>query len=309
VLCVVTMLRGPLVRKSIRTLLAGAVLVTGLVAVQPSAEASTVYCKSTANPKMAAKLQHDIANAMSQYSTTKGIGVYDAKHHLYCLVNAHWHNFAASSIKATILAALLYKRHGHLTTGEKDQAYKMIHASNNQAAINLWSDVGGYPGIKPFLNAAGMNETLESPTGSWGGTLETAYDELKLLRLLTASNKVLSNASRSYELGLMAGVEQAQRFGTPAGHPVGVQVHVKNGWYPWGNGWVVNSLGTFNGGSQHADYMMDVLTAPNGTGEQYGINSIQAIARVVHRDLNPGASLTAREAAPVYPTTSDGSTP
>src|SRR5258708_13966926 len=133
------MLRGPLVRKSIRTLLAGAVLVTGLVAVQPSAEASTVYCKSTANPKMAAKLQHDIANAMSQYSTTKGIGVYDAKHHLYCLVNAPWTNFPPSSIKATILAALLYNRHGPLTPWGKSPAVPMIHVSHNTPPTHPWS--------------------------------------------------------------------------------------------------------------------------------------------------------------------------
>ncbi|MCW2938305.1 MAG: secreted protein [Actinomycetia bacterium] len=287
-------------RKSLRALLAGTVLAAGLVAVQPTAEAATgVYCKSTANPAMAAKLQRDLNHVVGQYGISKAIGVYDGKHHLYCLYNRYTNYRAASTMKATILAALLYKRHGHLSAWEQSQARPMIWQSDNTAASNLYSDVGGWSGVKAFLSKAGMNRTLRNPTGQgWGGTEENANDELLLLRLLTAHNTVLTDVSRTYELGLMAGVTSSQRWGTPAGVPVGVKVHVKNGWDgpDWYPTWYVHSLGTFNGGPKGANYMMDIMT--QGTSFGYGQATIEAIARVVHRDLNPGQSLTARMVTP-----------
>ena len=70
--------------------------------------------------------------------------------------------------------------------------------------------------------------------GYWGLTQVTAHDEMLLLELLTRPNSVLTAASRAYQLGLMARVISSQRWGTPAGAPGGVTVHVKNGWLPDG---------------------------------------------------------------------------
>ena len=113
-----------------------------------------------------------------------------------------------------------------------------------------------------------------------------------LLELLTRPNSVLSGASRSYQLGLMAQVIPGQRWGTPAGAPGEVTVHVKNGWLPDGTGWHVNSIGAFTGKGEN--YLIAVLTDDNPS-EQYGIDTIQDVARLVHRELS--AARPARQGA------------
>ena len=104
-----------------------------------------------------------------------------------------------------------------------------------------------------------------------------------LLELLATPNSVLTASSRSYQLGLMAKVIPGQRWGTPAGAPAGVTVHVKNGWLPDDTGWHINSIGAFTGKGK--DYMIAVLTDDNPS-EQYGIDTIERVARLVHQDLN-----------------------
>ena len=92
-----------------------------------------------------------------------------------------------------------------------------------------------------------MNETELGPNGYWGLTQATAHDEMLLLDLLARPNRVLSGASRSYQLGLMARVIPGQRLGYPGRRAAGVTVHVKDGWLPDDTGWHVNSIGAFTG--------------------------------------------------------------
>jgi hypothetical protein len=90
----------------------------------------------------------------------------------------------------------------------------------------------------------------------------------------------------------------AQRWGTPAGAPADVTVHVKNGWLPDNTGWHVNSLGAFTG--RDRDYVMAVLTDKDPS-EDYGIDTIQAVARAVHRDLGIADAARAQLTASVAP--------
>jgi hypothetical protein len=88
-------------------------------------------------------------------------------------------------------------------------------------------------------------------------------------------------------LDLMARVIPDQRWGVPAGAPTSLTVHVKNGWLPLlSHGWRIHSIGTFTG--RGGGYSIVVLTQDNPT-MAYGINTIEAIARVINRDLNPAA--------------------
>jgi len=147
---------------------------------------------------------------------------------------------------------------------------------------SMWDEVG-MSRLQRFLNLAGMSQTRLGTGGYWGLTQVTAHDEMLLLRLLTLPNPVLSPASRAYQLGLMARVTPSQRWGTPAGAPRGVTVHVKNGWLPDTAGWHINSIGAFTGAGKN--YLIAVLTDDNPS-ERYGIDTIEAVARVVHRALN-----------------------
>jgi hypothetical protein len=99
---------------------------------------------------------------------------------------------------------------------------------------------------------------------------------------------VLDTASRDYALRLMANVIPSQRWGVPAGAPTRLTVHVKNGWLPRAtHGWRIHSIGCFTG--RGGGYSIAVLTQDNPT-MAYGIATIEVIARVINRDLNPGTT-------------------
>jgi Beta-lactamase enzyme family len=265
---------------------AGAVAL-GMTVAAPAgalaASASPAICVSAAHPRLAARMSGGIAGALRGRRSAVGLSVADPGLGLSCRLDAGGHFVAASAIKVTILSALLLKTGGagHLTAAQRSLAWAMITQSSNVAADRLWAQVG-IGGMQRFLNRAGMTQTRLSD--AWGLSELTAADELTLLRLLTSPGPVLSPASRSYVLALMARVIASQRWGTPAGIGAGVTVHVKNGWlpYPTGADWRINSLGTFAGPG--TAYQMAVLTSGNPS-MGYGIDTIQGAARVVNRDI------------------------
>jgi beta-lactamase class A len=234
---------------------------------------------------LAAQLSADIRSALVGRYGESSVAVYDRATGVYCAVNGGQRFDSASVVKMIILAALLrwhQETAAPLSDDEKYLATLMITQSDNDATTALWNEVG-LAQMQHFLDLAQMRETVLNTWGAWGMTQVTAHDEMLLLRLLTGSNTVLSTASRDYQLGLMAQVIDGQRWGTPAGAPSGVTVQVKNGWLPLPDGWHVNSLGAFTG--QRRDYMIVVLTDGDPT-EQYGIDTIEELSRLVHRDLN-----------------------
>lgn len=236
--------------------------------------------------KLSARLSADIQHALRGRADNHAATVYDAVTEITCHTNSDRHFASASIVKAIILADLL-RRHQEtgtpLSSFEEREATLMITQSDNDAATDLW-DEDGMSGLQHFLDLAKMKETRLGQDGYWGLTQVTAHDEMLLLELLTQPNPVLTPASRRYQLGLMARVIPGQRWGTPAGAPSAVTVHVKNGWLSDDDGgWHINSIGAFTG--QDRNYLLAVLT-DNNQSEQYGIDTIQAVARAVHRDLN-----------------------
>ena len=252
--------------------------------------------------KLAARLSADIQRALRGRAGDYAVAVYDTVTGVSCRADSYRQFASASIVKAIILAALLrwHQETGTpLSSWENHEATLMITQSDNDAATDLW-DEAGVSRLQHFLDLAQMDQTRLGDDGYWGLTQVTAHDEMLLLKLLTRPNSVLTAASRAYQLGLMARVISSQRWGTPAGAPAGIDVHVKNGWLPESSGWHVNSIGAFTGKGRN--YLIAVLTDDNPS-EQYGIDTIEAVARVVHRDLNqgrliPAARLAASVASP-----------
>ncbi|MFE3635105.1 serine hydrolase [Streptomyces sp. NPDC059168] len=273
----------------------GAVVLIPAVAATPAAAATapTVSCTS-AKAGLADKLKKDITAALANRKGSVAIGLYDRSTKTTCTLRATTSYDSASTVKVTVLATLLWdakKRNRYLTDREASLAKAMITKSDNSATSTLWKQLG-MTRIKGFLSAAGMTRTVPGANGYWGLTQENVTDEQKLLKLVTARNSVLSDNSRAYIRKLMNQVVSSQRWGTPAGAPSTVTVHVKNGWLQRAtHGWRVHSLGTFDGGGH--DYMMSVLTQDNST-MSYGVTTIQNVARAVHKDLAPTTSAVAR---------------
>ena len=264
---------------------------SGAVAAPASSATATVSvsCRSPAHPSLARTLDRDIDRAVRGRISAVAIGVDAPGQRVQCWLDSSAHFDSASVVKVTILSALLRKtqqQHRYLTRTEAALATEMITESDNDAASDLWDDVGRYY-LQHFLNLAHMTRTHLGPGPYWGLTRITAYNEVLLLRLLRSRNSVLDTSSRDYALGLMARVIPAQRWGVPAGAPTRLTVHVKNGWLPLSPyGWRINSIGVFTG--RGGGYSIVVLTQDNPT-MTYGIDTIEAVARVINRDLNPAA--------------------
>ncbi|MEU6195201.1 serine hydrolase [Streptomyces sp. NPDC047061] len=272
-------------RGLVATALGTGFLIAGVTVAAPASAATpTVSCTSS-KAALATKLKKDITAAIANRKGTIAVGLYDRSTKTTCTLRSTTHYDSASTVKVTVLATLLWdaKKHNRsLTATEQSLAKAMITQSDNDATSKLWKQLG-LTKIKGFLSAAGMTQTTPGADGYWGLTQIDVHDEQKLLALVTAKNTVLSDSSRAYILKLMGQVISSQRWGTPYGAPSGVSVHVKNGWLQRAtHGWRVHSLGTFTGGGH--DYQMTVLTQDNST-MSYGINTIQAVAKVVHKDL------------------------
>ena len=261
-------------------------------------------CRSSSHPALAARLARDIRAAGRGRVSIVSVRVDDAGRRLGCWFHGARHFDSASVVKVTILGALLRKaldRHRYLTSTEAAEAYAMITVSDNNAASALWAELG-HRYLQHFLNLAKMKETVLGPGGYWGLTQITAHDEVLLLRLLLHKNRVLDTASRRYALSLMAQVIPSERWGVPAGAPTRLTVHVKNGWLPRAtHGWRIHSIGCFTG--RGGGYSIVVLTENNPT-MAYGVRTIEAIARVINRDLNAGATsvIAPSRAAPSWGT-------
>ncbi|WP_406008793.1 class A beta-lactamase-related serine hydrolase [Streptomyces sp. NBC_00637] len=275
-------------RRSSRLLGAGltaGVLMAGVAAAAPAAAATPTVSCTSAKAGLAAKLKKDITAALANRKGTVAVGLYDRTTGTTCTLRASTAFDSASVVKVTVLSALLWdaqKTGRALTSREKTLATAMITKSDNASTSTLWKQLGPTR-IKNFLTAAKMTQTKPGANGYWGLTQITVTDEQKLLKLLTARNTVLTDASRGYVNTLMGKVVSTQRWGTPYGRPAGVSWHVKNGWLSRStHGWRVHSVGTFQGGGH--DYVMTILTHGNST-MNYGISTIQGVAKVIHKDL------------------------
>ncbi len=267
---------------------ASAAASTAATPMTPSSPSAS--CRSPAHPALAARLARDIDRALRGRVSTVAVGVDDPGQDVQCWLDSSAHFDSASVVKVIILGALLRlaeDQHRHLTRTEAALATAMITESDNDAASALWDELG-HRYIQHFLGLAKMNRTYLGAGPYWGLTQITAYDEVLLLRLLLNQNAVLDTAARDYALGLMARVIPSQRWGVPVGAPRSLTVHVKNGWLPlYPHGWRINSIGCFTG--RGGGYSIVVLTQDNPT-MTYGIDTVQAVAWVVNRDLNPGTA-------------------
>ena len=266
--------------------LAGAARLAGAVPSARAAAASSAICRSASHASVAARLSRDIERALHGRRSAVALGVNDPAEGLQCWLHSSEHFDSASVVKLTILGALLRRaedRHKYLTKTEAAEARAMITVSDNDAASDLWADVGRRY-MQHFLEVAGMTQTSLGTGPYWGLTQITARDEMRLLRLLVTKNQVFDAASREYALGLMARVIPSQRWGVTAGAPRDLTAHIKNGWLPLAtHGWRIHSTGCLTG--HGGGYCIVVLTQDNPT-MSYGIDTIASIARAINRDLN-----------------------
>ncbi|OHV48243.1 serine hydrolase [Pseudofrankia sp. BMG5.36] len=185
----------------------------------------------------------------------------------------------ASTVKLDILTALLTKtgESGQLTAGQLRLARPMISISDNGSASALWRAAGAQSGMNAFFRGLGMTATTAGRSGAWGLTKTTAYDQLRVLRAVSYPDSGLSPNAMATATGLLDTVIPSQRWGLTAGVPAGVSVEIKNGWLPYGGGWVINSLAHVHGAGK--DYIMAAYTRDSRT-MAIGVETISGLSRL-----------------------------
>ncbi|WP_329485453.1 class A beta-lactamase-related serine hydrolase [Kitasatospora sp. NBC_01246] len=239
-------------------------------------------CSSVAHSRPAEELTRAITRVVSERHSTVAVAVEDPGTGLSCAVRARERFDSASVIKVTIMGAVLRRAQDEgraLTPFEEDNLRPMIVQSDNDAATALWRDLGRAR-LAEFLRLSGMADTVLADGDRWGRTQITAGDEMKQLAVFAAPGPVLTPEHRAFGLDLMNQVEEDQAWGAPLGAPDGTTVHVKNGWAPRErHAWHVHSLGIFTDPGE--PYRIAILTRDNPS-EEYGIDTVQAVAQVVH---------------------------
>jgi beta-lactamase class A len=231
-------------------------------------------------------LQEAIATAVATAPDRISVAVLDWPSATTCSVRGTVRHDAASVVKVTTLATLLWQRGRagrSLTSTERGWARKAITVSDNDAQTALWARAGGRSGVAGFMEAAGMARSVAS--GTWGLTQVTAADELRLLREITHGD-LLREADRDYLLGLMRRVDSTQRWGVSAGAPAGAELAVKNGWLGEASGWHVHSIGYVSGGGRERAL---VVLSDGSPSMEEGVEAVERVARAVHGALSPAA--------------------
>lgn len=194
----------------------------------------------------------------------------------------------ASVVKVEILAALLLRaqRAGRpLDASERALAEAMITRSDNDAASELWDEIGGASGLRAASTSFGLTSTEPDGDGAWGLTVTSADDQARLLGAVAGSAGPLTAANAAYLFGLMREVVAEQAWGVGSAPRAGEWAAVKNGWLSgtWRGGWTINSVGRITGDHGTATTIA-VLTHGNTTMAN-GIDLVERIVAVSRRCL------------------------
>ncbi len=214
------------------------------------------------------------------------IAVFNAKTGFVTTLNSQTAYVTASIVKATIMATLLWQSQNTgqpLTPIENNLMTTMIEDSDNTAATDLWDTAGQAAGIASFLHAAGISHTVPGANGYWGLTETTVLDQVRLIRLLSYPNPLLSAASRAYADNLMEHVVAYEDWGVSSGALGHATVMLKNGWLPIGAaGWEINSIGHISGDGRN--YVIALLSR-NNPSESYGIQTLDTVSALIWKAL------------------------
>ncbi len=239
-------------RRVLLFLVAIVVTCAGLVVPPPVAQAAVfdrkpeVVCTSERDPQFASDMADFIRLAVNVGTIVRnddgglhepGVAFYDYVTSTECYTSTDRVYETASLVKASILGALLYRLHD-ITEYERPLVEKMILYSDNDAATALWRNSLGCGkdqngNVRPclfyrnFLDAAEMVGTYPDEHGAWGDTHTTARDQVRLFKLFSSENSLISTDRRQYALGLLQRAEP--RFGVTSFAPPDTRQQLKTG--------------------------------------------------------------------------------
>lgn len=185
-----------------------------------------------------------------------------------------------STVKVPIMLAVLdqtLQQKRNVSADEHSLITSMIQNSDNGATSVLLAGLGGGLGLERYLRRIGITGTHINGD-AWGASTTTPQDMARLMAKL-GNCTILIPRLCQYALERMRSVVPSQRWGISAGAPADASIAIKNGWYPQGNGWGINSVGLV--ASAGKSYAIAVYTNPDPSMD-YGIQTIEQIAVQVY---------------------------
>jgi hypothetical protein len=173
------------------------------------------------------------------------VGVVDLSSGAAATYNASAPIRGGALVTTDILAALLlqHQRAGaRLTDRDAQLAAEMIENDSTTAADQLWTVVGGAPGLAAANATLKLRDTSVAPGQGWTLSTTTVADQLQLLADIAGPKSPLDSASRDYALGLMSSVTAPQPWGVLAAATTGTPGAISDG-YLLGPRWVIGSIG------------------------------------------------------------------
>jgi beta-lactamase class A len=194
----------------------------------------------------------------------------------------------ASIVKAQILGCMLLHDQdaGHgPTSSEMSLATPMIRLSDNDAATDLFSHVGGHSAVGKCDRRLGLTHTVVN--SAWGLTRTTADDQIKLLSEFVNTAGPLRASSRKTILTLMSTVSSGQRWGIPSIARSGETATNKNGWDTRSADdglWAINTIGRITAADGHVNVSVAVLSHDNHSMSA-GVALVQKVAKLTRQYL------------------------
>jgi hypothetical protein len=231
-----------------------------------------------------------------------GMAVVVPDHNAIYTWNGHERFTMASVIKVPIMLAAMDRALASadgLSEVELALMRDMITVSDNESATTFWNDLDEGAGVEAYMHSIGLHEFEASADENWGSSLASPHD-IALLFAMLAFGELLDEDMRATAIGLLRDVDREQAWGVMApalegggGGEDQAIIGVKDGWYPDDTGWRANSAGMYLPPSEHGAFTMAFLSNDQPSME-YGIETIETVARMVHERLVAESASTQR---------------
>jgi beta-lactamase family protein len=248
------------------------------------------------SPTSTAIAEHALSAALDQEldgtSTTLSLAIRDNRTGATLTYHPSTRYQTASTVKVDILATLLYQckqQNRDLTSYEKQEAELMITQSDNNAASELYEDIGSDSGLNEANETFGLTHTTAGTDEMWGVTLTNPVDQLTLLDTVLRPDGPLGADRSAYLRGLMGQVESDQQWGISAAVDGDEDFILKNGWDIYRDGWNINSIGRITGPDSEVTLCIYSTGSPDMSTGIKRVEKAAKLAREQLDTLSPGS--------------------
>ncbi len=236
--------------------------------------ASALAARGATTQQLDARLAAELQPVLGDHPGRLAVGVVDLKTGATASYDADLPIRGGDVVTTDILVTMLleHQRAGTAISAREAQlAADMIEDDSTPAATELWSMVGGAPGLAAANVTLKLHGTIPAPD-DWTWTSTTVADQLQLLADLVEPDSPLRAGARDYALGLMTASGAGQRWGVLAGASAHTAAAVNDGRLV-GPAWVVGSIGVIQ---HNGNELLVAVLSDRNPAEVPALTAVQA---------------------------------